>query len=71
LGEALIPTAITFGGFVLLRQTYLFIGTRLTSSFSLVALAYPLVWIATSAAITIYYKAKLPEAKKVLSAKTA
>ena len=44
LGFATIPTFITFAGFVLLRQAYLFLVTRISSSPLLVALAYPFSW---------------------------
>ena len=56
LGKSMAPMLITFSTFVLLRQLILFIGTRLTSSFALVAIAYPVVWIAASGAMLTYYK---------------
>ena len=56
LGNSMIPTIITFSGFVLLRQTILFVGTKLSSSFWIVSTAYPVVWIFTSAAMLIYFK---------------
>lgn len=56
LGSSIIPTIITFSGFVLLRQTILFIGTKLTDSFYLVTIAYPIVWIFTALTMIIYFK---------------
>lgn len=44
LGYAAVPTFITFAGFVLLRQTYLFLVTRVSASPLPVALAYPFAW---------------------------
>ena len=59
LGDSLVPTIITFSGFVLLRQTFLFVATRLTPSFFLVAIAYPIVWIVTSSLMLGYYRHKM------------
>ncbi len=56
LGDSFVPTVITFSGFVLLRQAFLFISTRLTRNFLVVALAYPIVWIFTTVAMLIYYR---------------
>lgn len=56
LGDSLTPTIITFSGFVVLRQTFLFIATRLTPSFYVVSMAYPVVWIFTSTTMTCYYR---------------
>ena len=56
LGKSMAPMLITFSTFVLLRQSILFIGSRLTSSFALVAIAYPIVWIAASAAMLLYFR---------------
>ncbi|WP_407425981.1 MATE family efflux transporter [Treponema sp.] len=58
-GDSLVPTIITFSGFVLLRQMILFFGTKLTDSFSLVALAYPVVWIFTGTMMLVYYRYKV------------
>ena len=56
LGDSLVPTIITFSGFVLLRQTFLFVATRLTPSFFVVAIAYPVVWIFTSLSMLVYFR---------------
>lgn len=63
LGNSLIPTIITFAGFVLLRQTILFVGTKLSSSFWIVSLAYPVVWIFTSAAMLLYFRFYMKKTK--------
>ena len=55
-GNSMAPTIITFSGFVLLRQTILFVGTKITSSFWLVATAYPVVWIFTAAVMLLYFR---------------
>ena len=55
-GNSMAPTIITFSGFVLLRQTILFVGTKITSSFWLVATAYPVVWIFTGAVMLLYFR---------------
>ena len=55
-GESLAPTIITFSGFVILRQTILFVGTKITSSFWLVATAYPVVWVFTAAVMLLYFR---------------
>ena len=56
LGISMASMLITFSTFVLLRQSILFIGSRLTSSFALVAIAYPIVWIAASSAMLLYFR---------------
>ncbi len=55
LGYALVPTLITFSGFVVFRQLFLFVVTRITSAFAVVLLAYPVAWIETTAITIIYY----------------
>lgn len=56
LGNSIIPTILSFSGFVVLRQTILFIGTRISSSFWIVSTAYPVVWIYTAVSMLIYFK---------------
>lgn len=56
LGISLAPTIITFAGFVLLRQAFLFVATRLTPSFYVVSIAYPVVWVFTSIAMICCYR---------------
>lgn len=59
LGESLAPTAIILGGFVVLRQTYLFMSTHLSGRFAFVALAYPIVWVFTALVMVLYYRRAL------------
>lgn len=58
-GDSLVPTIITFSGFVVLRQAFLFIATRLSDSFSVVAVGYPIVWCITSLVMFLYYRRKI------------
>ncbi len=55
-GNSIAPTLITFCGFVVLRQLFLFVTTRFSSSFAFVAVAYPVVWIATSFVMAFYWR---------------
>ena len=58
-GDSFIPTIIIFCGFVLLRQFILFVGTKYSESFGLVAIAYPVVWVITSMVMFGYYETKI------------
>ena len=58
-GDSLVPTIITFSGFVVLRQAFLFIATRLSDSFAAVAVGYPIVWRVTSLVMFLYYRWKI------------
>lgn len=58
-GDSLVPTIITFSGFVVLRQAFLFITTRLSDSFAAVAVGYPIVWCVTSLVMFLYYRWKI------------
>lgn len=55
-GNVLVPTSITFLGFVVLRQIILFVSSKITSDFAPIALAYPIGWIATTIAMVIYFR---------------
>ena len=59
LGYTVLPTSFTFLGFVVLRQTYLFVITHITSSALLVALAYPFSWPFTMALQILYLRKKM------------
>ena len=48
VGDAKTPMFIMLGSFVLLRQIYLFIISRLTHSIYFIALGYPAGWLACS-----------------------
>lgn len=54
-GNSLAPTLITFGGFVVLRQLFLFVSTSFSSSFAFVAIGYPIVWIVTTLVMAVYW----------------
>lgn len=55
LGNALAPTIVMLSSFVVFRQLYLFIVTRLTKNFLAVALAYPVGWGLCGILMTIVY----------------
>lgn len=59
LGDSLVPTIITFSGFVVLRQSFLFVSTHFSNDFTFVAIAYPIVWTVTSSAMVWYYRHKM------------
>ncbi|MBR0097342.1 MAG: hypothetical protein IJP88_09175, partial [Synergistaceae bacterium] len=48
VGDAQTPMFIMIGSFVVFRQIYLFIISRLTSSIYPIALGYPIGWIVCS-----------------------
>ncbi len=54
-GISTVPMAIMLLSFVAFRQLYLFVFSRLSGSFEVVALAYPMGWILCSALMLIYY----------------
>ena len=64
LGHTTIPTLITFLGFVVLRQIYLFVTSKITDSSLVVALAYPFSWPPTLLFEVIYLRKKLKGLKK-------
>ena len=59
LGYSTVPTIITFLGFVVMRQIYLFVVSRITDSSLAVALAYPFSWPPTLVFEVIYLRRKL------------
>ena len=60
-GDTRFPTAIRLFSFVVFRQIYLFFVTQYTSSFTAVALGYPLGWFLSAVLGTIYYMRKKRE----------
>ena len=54
-GNAILPTFVLLGAFVVFRQAYLAVTTRLTDSFFPVALAYPIGWAVCSTSMVIAY----------------
>ncbi len=56
VGNTKAPMIIMMGCFIVFRQIYLFIISRLTESVIWVALGYPFGWILCSVIIYVYYK---------------
>ena len=54
-GNATLPMAVLLGSFVVFRQAYLAVTTRLTEKFLPVALAYPVGWAVCSTAMAVSY----------------
>ena len=55
-GDTRAPMFIMMGSFILFRQVYLFIISRVTDSVSWVALGYPFGWLVCSVIIYLYYR---------------
>lgn len=55
-GDAIAPMVIMTSCFVVLRQVFLFIGTHVLFSFNVIALGYPITWVASGVATYLYYK---------------
>ena len=55
-GDAKTPMLIMLGSFVLFRQIYLVIASRLTSSIYPIALSYPAGWLLCAALMILYVK---------------
>lgn len=55
LGNSFPPMILMLCSFVVFRQLYLFIATRITDSFYPVAVAYPVGWVLCSILIVVYY----------------
>lgn len=55
-GNTRMPTIITMSTFIVFRQIYLFIVSRISDSFYPVALGYPLGWLLCTILLAIYYK---------------
>ena len=54
-GDTKMPMVIMLSSYVAFRQIYLFICTRLTDSFLIIALAYPAGWLVCNALTTVYF----------------
>ncbi len=63
-GCAKAPMIILLFGFVVWRQLYLFVTTRLTDSFFPVSIAYPVGWTMCSLLMSIYYVYFIKKIKK-------
>ena len=61
-GETTAPMITMLGSFVVFRQIYLFVLTRITDSFLVMAFAYPAGWVVNFAAtLFVFYKTKWKE----------
>lgn len=56
IGNARAPMLIMLGSFVVFRQIYLALVTRLTTSVQAVALGYPAGWVVCSAIMYLYFR---------------
>ena len=56
MGNAKTPMLIMLGSFVVFRQIYLFVISRLTDSVELVSLGYPAGWLVCSILMYVYFK---------------
>ena len=54
-GNTKIPVAIMMGSFIVVRQIYLFVISRLTTSVLWIVLGYPVGWCMSSLLMAIYY----------------
>lgn len=63
-GDAKGPMIIMLTAFVAIRQLYLYIGTHLTDSIYLVALAYPVGWVSCCLLEIVYYLLRYGKAKE-------
>ncbi|RZT00397.1 putative MATE family efflux protein [Cuneatibacter caecimuris] len=55
-GDTKAPMLIMMGSFIVFRQVYLFIASRLTDSVTWIALGYPFGWLVCSVLIYLYYR---------------
>ena len=55
-GEAMPPMIAMTGSFVVLRQVFLFIGTRVFSSMDVIIFGYPVTWFASFVTLYGYYR---------------
>jgi putative MATE family efflux protein len=54
-GDARSPMLIQIGCFVVVRQIYLFFGTRISNTIEVVSAGYPITWAIAAAALTAVY----------------
>ncbi len=55
-GEAVVPMMVMIGGFVVLRQIYLFAVSKIDFSFAMVQVCYPFTWVFTAIFMYAFYK---------------
>lgn len=65
-GDTKAPMIILLSSFVVLRQIYLFIISRLTSDPLLIGLGYPFGWVMASLLMTLYYRLSHWESRRVV-----
>lgn len=65
-GDSRAPMIISLSCFVLLRQVYLFIISRLTSTALPIAMGYPLGWLTASLLMVLYYRFSNWETKRMI-----
>lgn len=56
IGKAKVPMIVMLSSFVVFRQIFLFVGTKLGGGFLLVSLAYPMGWVVCSIAMYVCFK---------------
>ena len=56
VGNARIPMYFMLGSFVLFRQVYLLVASRLTDSITPIALSYPAGWLLCSVLLILYVR---------------
>jgi Na+-driven multidrug efflux pump len=66
VGDSRTPMIIMLMSFVVLRQIYLFIVSRLTDSIYFIAIGYPVGWIICTALMTLHIK-RIGWEKKIAS----
>lgn len=54
-GDARSPMFIQIACFVIMRQAYLYIGTRISNTIEVVSAGYPITWVAASIVLAIVY----------------
>ena len=74
IGKAKVPMIVMLSSFVVFRQIFLYVGTKLGGGFVLVSLAYPMGWVVCSIAMYVCYKRSAlchPEKAQFAAADTA
>ena len=74
IGKAKVPMIVMLSSFVVFRQIFLYVGTKLGGGFVLVSLAYPMGWVVCSIAMYVCYKRSAlchPERAQFAAADTA
>ena len=56
IGKAKVPMIVMLSSFVVFRQIFLYVGTKLGGGFVLVSLAYPMGWVVCSILMVLFYR---------------